>query len=66
MTLLSVIHEIHPGQVGFNIRHFDRLAGGPGLRAAILAGADPGHIVSTWQPALEAFRKRAKPFLLYK
>ena len=36
------------------------------IGAAILAGADPGHIVSTWQPALKAFRKRAKPFLLYK
>jgi len=66
VTLLSVVTEIHPDRIGFNIRHFDRLAGGPGLRAALLAGAEPGHIVRTWQPDLDAFRKRASPFFLYR
>jgi uncharacterized protein YbbC (DUF1343 family) len=65
VTLLSVITEIHPDRIGFNIRHFDRLSGGPGLRAALLAGADPAHVVDTWRPALEAFRKRSRPYLLY-
>ena len=66
VTLLAVIQEIHPDRVGFVPRHLDRLAGGPALREAIQRGDTPASIVASWQPALAAFRKRAKPFLIYR
>ncbi len=50
---------------GWIAAHFDRLAGGPELREQIETGADPGEIVGGWTAALEQFRERRRPFLLY-
>ena len=65
VTLLSVIREIHPDQIGFIPRHFDRLAGGTTLRDAIARGDPPLGIVESWRPAQREFRKRSRPFLIY-
>ena len=66
VTLLSVIREIHPDQIGFIARHFDRLAGGAGLRAALEGGESPDRIVESWRPALDRFKQRVRPYLLYQ
>lgn len=66
VTLLTVIREVHPDRIRFHDRQFDRLAGGTALRAAILAGGAPERIVASWQPDLQRFRERVRPFLLYR
>lgn len=46
--------------------HVDRLAGGPWLRAATAAGADPGAVAETWRSDEEAFEEERAPHLLYE
>jgi uncharacterized protein YbbC (DUF1343 family) len=60
--LLAAIHVVHPEQVAIG-GSFDRLAGGPALRLALLRG--DATIVASWWPALDRYRARVKPFLLY-
>ena len=63
--LLAAVRAVHPAAFGWIPKHFDRLAGGPGLRERISAGADPAAIVAGWAAELERFRVRRRPFLLY-
>ena len=63
--LLAAIRSVHGARFAWLPRHFDRLAGGPTLRAQLERGADPAAIVRGWAPALQAFRERRKPALLY-
>jgi uncharacterized protein YbbC (DUF1343 family) len=63
--LLSVIRKTHPKDFRWIPAHFDRLAGGPVLRQQIDAGVAADSIVKSWQPALEHFRNRRGPVLLY-
>ena len=63
--LLATIAARHPDRIGWIPRHFDRLAGGAGLREAIQAGRDPDEIVGGWAVAQAAFEARRKPYLLY-
>jgi uncharacterized protein YbbC (DUF1343 family) len=62
--LLAAVQAVHPGAVAIG-GSFDRLAGGPALRLALLRGDAPATIVASWRPALERYRTRVKPFLLY-
>jgi uncharacterized protein YbbC (DUF1343 family) len=63
--LLSAVQAVHPDQIGWVPRHFDRLAGGPALRNAILAGQPPAAIADGWQRALAQFNRRAATVRLY-
>jgi uncharacterized protein YbbC (DUF1343 family) len=45
--------------------HFDRLAGGPGLRTAIEQGADASTIAAGWAAQQAAFEYRRSAYLLY-
>ena len=63
--LLSAVRASAGARFAWIPAHFDRLAGGPGLRAALEAGTEPGVIVASWAPGLERFRERRRPFLLY-
>lgn len=63
--LLTAIRSVHPDRIAIG-GSFDRLAGGPTLRLALLRGDSPSDIVSRWQPAIERYRDRVKPFLLYR
>jgi len=63
--MLSVISAVHPERVRIG-GSFDRLAGGPLLREALLRGDAPGKIVASWAPGIAAFRKRVARFLLYR
>ncbi len=63
--LLTAVQATHPDRMGWIPRHFDRLAGGPALREAVLAGHPAGAIADGWQDALVAFDKRAESVRLY-
>lgn len=65
VTLLAAIQAVHPEQIGFVPRQFDRLAGGSGLREAIRAGTPASAIVATWGPGIREFEQRRARFLLY-
>ncbi len=45
--------------------HFDRLAGTDKLRFDLEAGATIGELRAGWDEALEAFRERRSPYLIY-
>jgi uncharacterized protein YbbC (DUF1343 family) len=63
--LLAAVQAIHPHEAKIG-GSFDRLAGGKGLRAALLRGDDPDEIVDGWRTGLVAFRTRVAPLLLYR
>ena len=63
--LLAAIRTASGGRFAWLPAHFDRLAGGPALRAALEAGTEPSAIVASWTPALERFKERSKEFQLY-
>jgi uncharacterized protein YbbC (DUF1343 family) len=62
--LLAIIRDVHPDRIRIG-GSFDRLAGGPALREALLRGDDPEHIVALWRTGIEAYRERVRPFLIY-
>ncbi len=63
--LLAAVRAVHGARLGWIPRHFDRLAGGAGLREQIEAGTPPEVIVTGWAADLERFKARRRPFLLY-
>jgi uncharacterized protein YbbC (DUF1343 family) len=66
VALLTAIRQVHPDSLGFRAAGFDRLAGGPALREAILAGTDPFAIVAGWQSARAEWLLHRAPALIYK
>ena len=44
---------------------FDHVAGTDALRLALQSGKTPEEIITSWQPALAAFREARRPYLLY-
>jgi uncharacterized protein YbbC (DUF1343 family) len=64
--LLSTIATLQKDHFGWIPPHFDRLAGGVGLRESIQIGRDPEQIVRGWKAALDQFNARRRPFLLYQ
>jgi uncharacterized protein YbbC (DUF1343 family) len=65
VVLLSTINRIHADSLRFRAAHFDRLAGGTGLRQAVLAGRDPFAIVAGWAPALADWKRHREAMLIY-
>jgi uncharacterized protein YbbC (DUF1343 family) len=63
--LLTAIRAVHPERIEIG-GSFDRLAGGPALRAALERGDDPATIVAGWQAGLAGFRERVAGYLLYR
>jgi uncharacterized protein YbbC (DUF1343 family) len=66
LLLLVAVRAVHPDRIAFRPAAFDRLAGGPGLREAIVRGETAGAIERGWRAQLAAFRKRRESFLLYR
>ncbi|MGH7594444.1 MAG: exo-beta-N-acetylmuramidase NamZ family protein, partial [Gemmatimonadales bacterium] len=62
--MLAMIRAVHPDRIRIG-GSFDRLAGSPTLRTALLRGDPPQRIVDSWRHALAAYRRRVRPFLLY-
>ncbi len=65
VVLLDAISQVHPDRIGVDPPRFDRLAGGPTLREALMRGEAPEAIVSSWAPDLLAFRQRRAAVMLY-
>jgi len=65
LHLLEAIRKVHPDRFAWIQAQFDRLAGGPVLREQIERGVAADSIVKSWRPALQQFRERRKPALLY-
>ena len=63
--LLSAIRLRQPADLGWNPRHFDRLAGTTRLREALQAGVDPREIVEGWEQERRAFLSRTRGVRLY-
>lgn len=62
--LLASVHAVHPDQIRLG-GIFDRLAGGPTLREALLRGDNPDAIVASWQAGQAEYRVRRAAALLY-
>jgi len=65
VTFLAAVRDLHPGKLEFRAETFDRLAGTRSLREALERGDSAREILESWQPALEAYRKRSRKYLLY-
>jgi len=63
--LLAAVRELQGGRFEWLTAHFDRLAGGPGLRQRIDAGTPPSAIVREWAAPLARFHERRRAALLY-
>ena len=66
VVLLTAIRRVHPDSLRISPRGFDRLAGGPALREAIMAGQDPEAIAAAWIAPREAWLAHRRPVLLYR
>lgn len=65
VALLAALRAVHPASFQFIAANFDRLAAGPDLRLAILAGRAPSDIWRTWSEPLAHFRRQRAKYLLY-
>ena len=65
IAVVAAIHALYPDTLKFRDRGFDRLAGTPMVREAILNGTSVEAIVSSWSDELKEFSKKRIPSLLY-
>lgn len=65
VALLDALHAVHPDRFAFRPASFDRLAGGPALRAAVSREVAPADIWHGWLEGLARFRRRRLKYLLY-
>ena len=63
ISYYEVLHKEYP--FFLNNGFFDKLAGTDQLRKQIESGQNEGEIRASWQPALQAFARQRKPYLLY-
>lgn len=66
VALVAAIAQLYPERLSWNTPHFDRLAGSPTLRQALLAGAASEQLSADWIAYEQTFRERAAPVLLYR
>ncbi len=62
--LLAAVRAVHPDQIRLG-GIFDKLAGGPTLREALLRGDDVTAMVTKWDADVAAFAKRVEGLLVY-
>ncbi len=65
VALLAALRAVHRDSLRFNERSFDRLAAGPDLRRALVAGRPPAVIWRSWEGTLARFRGMRAKYLLY-
>ena len=63
IEIMTCTHRLYPTQ--FNLDRAIRIIANADTLAALQRGDDPRALAATWQPALEAFRKKRIPYLLY-
>jgi uncharacterized protein YbbC (DUF1343 family) len=62
---LTGLYQAAPDKAKFFNDFFDKLAGGPALREAVIRGDDEERIRASWQPQLNAFKRTRAKYLLY-
>ena len=65
VALLAALVAGRPSPFQFRPESFDRLAGGPTLRAALEAGMPARDIWRTWEESLDRFRQLRAKYLVY-
>ena len=65
VALLAALRAVHRDSLVLVPERFDRLAAGPALRRAIVAGATPVAIWRSWDAKLAQFRRARLKYLLY-
>jgi uncharacterized protein YbbC (DUF1343 family) len=65
LALLAALRRLYPDSLQLRAPTFDGLAGGPALRAALLAGAASETLWAKWDRDLERFRVLRGKYLLY-
>jgi len=65
VALLAAMRAQHADSFQFRSGHFDRLASGPALRVALLAGTVPREVWVDWDAALETWRTARAKYLVY-
>ena len=65
VALLAALRAVHPDSLVFVAERFDRLAAGPELRRALVAGTAPSVVWRSWERALARFRRARLKYLLY-
>jgi uncharacterized protein YbbC (DUF1343 family) len=63
--LLAALRQTHPAAFAFRPAQFDRLAGGPDLRAAVDRGESVSAIAARWREEVKRFREWRRDFLVY-
>jgi len=64
--LMAAIEAVHPDEMRWNARQFDRLAGDSGLREQLERKVDPAVIMRAWEPERRAFQAAIRPYLIYR
>lgn len=64
VALLTAVHAVHPAEFQFRPQSIDRLAAGPELRTAVLAGRAAREIWEAWENDLARFRVARAKYLL--
>ena len=65
VQLLVAVRAVYGKEFEFREESFDRLAGGPALREALIAGREPWEIWTAWERDLARFRTVRAKYLLY-
>lgn len=60
------VHSLHPDRLVWNEAVLDRLTATPRLKSMIVSGKRPEEIFASWEPEVDAFRKRSAPYLMYR
>ena len=65
VSLLWVVHLLHPERLEWNDATLDRLAATPRLQAMILAGRTPREIFAAWEKEVSDFEARSAKYRMY-
>jgi len=63
IEILTVLHHLYPTR--FHLEKTMRLLANDATMKALERGDDPRDIAASWKPALDTFRSRRQPYLLY-
>ena len=63
MEIMTCVHKLYPTQ--FNLARTINIIANAETMAALQRGDDPKAIAAGWKPALDAFRLKRTPYLLY-
>jgi len=64
MNLIAIIRQMAGEAWAWN-PHFDRLAGGSGVRSALEAGSSLTEIIGSWAESISGFIRKREKYLLY-